>query len=146
MYIYLRNTGVFLSLCIAVGFSFTSYGKEKSMSWLDKQINKDPEVIEAQELVQASSHRAKSLNQAIYNPEFEASYEKEGDFSNYSIGLSQTIDIWDKQSLNQDIGEVAFYTNQQKLLNVLESKKADTLIALINWQTAKETALLLTER
>ena len=141
-----KNTGVFLCLCVSISISNAAYSKSKHTMWLDAQINKDPEVIEARELLNASSQQAKSLTQAIYNPEFEASYEKEGDFSNYSISLSQTIDIWDKQSLNQDIGEVAFYTNQQKLLNVLESKKANTLIALINWQTAKETALLLTER
>ena len=73
MYIYLKNTGLVLSLCMVVSFSAASYGKEKNISWLDSQINKDPEVIAAKELLNASSHRAKGLTQAVYNPELEAS-------------------------------------------------------------------------
>ncbi|MBL1386752.1 MAG: TolC family protein [Colwellia sp.] len=146
MYIYLKNTGLILSLCMAVIFSVASYGKEKNISWLDSQINKDPEVIAAKELLNASSHRAKGLTQAVYNPELEASYEKEGDFDNYSIGISQTIDFWDKQSANKSIGEIDVYVNQQQLLSLLDSKKANALTALVNWQAAKEAAQLLSER
>ncbi|TMP40338.1 TolC family protein, partial [Pseudoalteromonas sp. S1688] len=80
------------SLCMAVSFSVSTYAKQKSISWLDSKINKDPEVVAAKELLNASNHRAKSLTKAVYNPELEASYEKEGDFDNYSIGISQTID------------------------------------------------------
>ena len=146
MYIYLKNTGLVLSLCMAVSFSVVSYGKEKNISWLDSQINKDPEVVAAKELLNASNHRAKSLTQAVYNPELEASYEKEGDFDNYSIGISQTIDFWDKQSANKSIGEIDVYANQQQLLSLLDSKKANALTAIVNWQAAKKAAQLLSER
>jgi outer membrane protein TolC len=131
---------------MVVSFSAASYGKEKNISWLDSQINKDPEVIAAKELLNASSHRANGLTQAVYNPELEASYEKEGDFDNYSIGISQTIDFWDKQSANKSIGEIDVYVNQQQLLSLLDSKKANALTALVNWQAAKEAAQLLSER
>lgn len=146
MYIYLKNAGLVLSLCMAVSFSVATYGKQKSISWLDSQINKDPEVVAAKELLNASNHRAKSLTQAAYNPELEASYEKEGDFDNYSIGISQTIDFWDKQSTNKTIGEIDVYANQQQLLSLLDSKKANALTALVNWQAAKKAAQLLSER
>ena len=146
MYIFLKNTGLILSLCMAVSFSVATYGKQKSISWLDSQINKDPEVVAAKELLNASNHRAKSLTQAVYNPELEASYEKEGDFDNYSIGISQTIDFWDKQSANKSIGEIDVYANQQQLLSLLDSKKANALTAIVNWQAAKKAAQLLSER
>lgn len=146
MYLYFKNTGVCLSMCLAISFSINAYGKEKSTSWLENQINKDPEIIEARELLKASQYQAKSLTKAIYNPEFEASYEKEGDFKNFSVGLSQTIDLWDKQSSNKNIGEIVFYMNQQQLLDLLESKKAEALIALVNWQAAKDAAKLLIEK
>ena len=146
MYIYLKNAGLVLSLCMAVSFSVATYGKQKSISWLDSQINKDPEVVAAKELLNASNHRAKSLTQAVYNPELEANYEKEGDFDNYSIGISQTIDFWDKQSTNKTIGEIDVYANQQQLLSLLDSKKANALTALVNWQAAKKAAQLLSER
>eukprot|EP00493_Phyllostaurus_siculus_P024610 UN24950 len=146
MYIYLKNAGLVLSLCMAVSFSVATYAKQKSISWLDSQINKDPEVVAAKELLNASNHRAKSLTKAVYNPELEASYEKEGDFDNYSIGISQTIDFWDKQSANKSIGEIGVYANQQQLLSLLDSKKANALTAIVNWQAAKKVAQLLSER
>ena len=146
MYIYLKNAGLTLSLCMAVSFSVATYAKQKSISWLDSQINKDPEVVAAKELLNASNHRAKSLTKAVYNPELEASYEKEGDFDNYSIGISQTIDFWDKQSANKSIGEIGVYANQQQLLSLLDSKKANALTAIVNWQAAKKVAQLLSVR
>ena len=146
MYKYIKNTGTCLSFCLLVSISYAAYSKQKSESWLDTQINKDPEIIEARELLIASNHHAKSLTQAIYNPELDASFEKEGDFNNYSIGLSQTIDFWDKRSANTSIGEITLYASQQHLLNLIDSKKADALIALTNWQSAKDTAQLSTER
>lgn len=146
MYIYLKNTGVFLSFCMLVSISNVAYSKQNSVSWLDAQINKDPEIIEARELLKASNHQAKSLTQAVYNPEFEASFEKEGDFNNYSIGLSQTIDFWDKRSANTSIGKITHYASQQQLLLLLDSKKASALTALVNWQAAKDAAQLSIER
>jgi len=146
MYKYIKNTGVFLSFCMLVSISNVAYSKQNSISWLDAQINKDPEIIEARELLKASNHQARSLTQAVYNPEFEASFEKEGDFNNYSIGLSQTIDFWDKRSANASIGEIALYASQQQLLLLLDSKKASALTALVNWQTAKDAAQLSIER
>ena len=75
MYKYLKNTGVCLSFCLLVSISNVAYSKQNSISWLDAQINKDPEIIEARELLKASNHQARSLTQAVYNPEFEASFE-----------------------------------------------------------------------
>lgn len=146
MYTYFKNTGVFLSLCFAVSISSAAYSKQKSISWLDAQLNKDPEIIKARELLKASNHQAKSFTQEVYNPELEASYEKEGDFNNYSIGLNQTIDVWDKQTANTSIGKIALYATQQKLLYLLNFKKARALTALINWNAAKEAAQLSFER
>ena len=146
MYKYVKKTGVFLSFCMLVSISNTAHSKSKNVSWLDAQINKDPEIVEARELLNASNHHAKSLTQAIYNPELDASFEKEGDFNNYSIGLSQTIDFWDKRSANTSIGEITLYASQQYLLNLIDSKKANALIALTNWLSAKDAAQLSTER
>ncbi|MEW6990024.1 TolC family protein [Colwelliaceae bacterium 6441] len=146
MYISSKNTGVVLSLGVLVCFSYSAVAKENSQTWLDAQINKDPEVVKAKALLQATNHQAKSLTQAVYNPDFEASYEKEGDFDNFSIGLSQTIDVWDKQSINKTIGEIDLYGRQQQLLSLLESKKAKAISTLINWYSAKESVHIAIER
>lgn len=146
MYKYTKNTGVFLSFCLAVGISNLAYSKQKTISWLDAQVNKDPEVIEAKALLKASHFEAKNLTQAVYNPELEASYERNGDFNNYSIGISQTIDFWDKRATNTSLGEIGVYASEQQLLVLLDSKKADALTALAIWKSAKETAQLSIER
>lgn len=123
-----------------------SYSKQKRISWLDAQINKDPEVIEAKALLKASNFQAKNLTQAVFNPELETSYERNGDFNNYSIGLSQTIDFWDKRATNTSLGEIALYASQQQLLLLLDSKKADALTTIATWQAAKDASQLSTER
>lgn len=146
MYKYIKNTGVFLSFCLAISISNMAYSKQKSISWLDAQINKDPEVVEARALLKASNFQAKNLTQAVFNPELETSYERKGDFNNYSIGLSQKIDFWDKRSSNTSLGEIASYASQQQLLFLLDSKKTDVLSALTTWQAAKDAAQLSTER
>ena len=66
MYIFLKNTGLTLSLCMAVSFSVATYGKQKSISWLDSQINKDPEVVAAKELLNASNHRAATTSGSLF--------------------------------------------------------------------------------
>ncbi|AIY66123.1 TolC family protein [Pseudoalteromonas piratica] len=146
MYKYVKHSGVFLTLAVAVSFTSIAYSKQENVTWIDTQINKDPEVIEARELLKASDYRAKSLTQAVYNPDFEASFDKEGDFNNYSIGISQTIDLWDKRAINDSIGKIAFYASQQQLLDLLESKKANAIQAIVTWQAAKEASLLVIER
>jgi len=146
MYISSKNTGVVLSLSVLVFFSYSAMAKESSQTWLDAQINKDPEVVKAKALLQATNHQAQSLTKAVYNPDIEASYEKEGDFDNFSIGLSQTIDVWDKQSVNKTKGEMDLYVSQQQLLSLLGSKKAKAISTLINWHSAKESAHIAIER
>lgn len=146
MYKYIKNTGVLLSFCLAVSISTPAYSKQKAISWLDAQVNKDPEVIEAKALLKASNFEAKNLTKAVYNPELEASYERNGNFNNYSIGISQTIDVWDKRATNTSLGEIGVYASEQQLLVLLDSKKADVLTALAIWKSAKETAQLSIER
>lgn len=146
MYKYIKNTGVLLSFCLAVSISTPAYSKQKAISWLDAQVNKDPEVIEAKALLKASNFEAKNLTKAVYNPELEASYERNGNFNNYSIGISQTIDFWDKRATNTSLGEIGVYASEQQLLVLLDSKKADVLTALAIWKSAKETAQLSIER
>ncbi len=132
--------------CLAVSISTPAYSKQKAISWLDAQVNKDPEVIEAKALLKASNFEAKNLTKAVYNPELEASYERNGNFNNYSIGISQTIDVWDKRATNTSLGEIGVYASEQQLLVLLDSKKADVLTALAIWKSAKETAQLSIER
>lgn len=140
MYSRIKNTGVFLCLSVTLCASFFSVSQENSRLWFEQQINKDPQVIRARAQLNASRYQANALNKVIYNPEISAGFEKEGSFNNYSIGLSQTLDAWDKRGANTRLGELRFYAQQQKLLSLLEDKKAAALSALVVWQSAKRSA------
>ena len=56
MYKYIKNTGTCLSFCLLVSISYAAYSKQKSESWLDTQINKDPEIIEVGPVMQSCIH------------------------------------------------------------------------------------------
>jgi cobalt-zinc-cadmium efflux system outer membrane protein len=113
---------------------------------VDSQVKKNPAVIEARELLNSSAFKAKSLNQPIYNPNLETSYEREGDGNNYSIGFSQTIDLNDKKSINENIGKLSYIADQNRLKAIFEQTKADALTALIKWQFAQKNAVLAFEQ
>jgi len=147
MYILKNYAGFILCVGIAVYPNLTvANSKFSSGTWLDSQILNNPEVIEAQELLNASTHKVNSASQAIYNPNFESSYEREGNFNNYSFGLSQTIDMGDKRSINQRIAQMHYFSNQQRLKNIIETKKSQALSALINWNAAKQSSYIALEQ
>ena len=147
MYILKNYAGLILCLGIAVYPNLTvANSKYSSGTWLDSQIINNPEVIEAQELLNASTHKVNSASQAIYNPNFESSYEREGDDNNYSFGLSQTIDMGDKRSINQSIAQMHHFANQQQLKNIIETKKYQALSALIKWSAAKQSSFIALEQ
>jgi len=143
MYILKNYAGFILCLGILVYSNLTvANDKVSSETWLDSQIMNSPEVIEAQALLKASTHKVNSASQAIYNPNFESRYEREGDYNNYSFGLSQTLDMGDKRSINQSIAQMDHFVNQQRLKRVIETKKAHALSALIEWNAAKQSSFI----
>ncbi len=147
MYILKNYAGLILCLGIAAYPNLTvANSKSSSGTWLDSQIINNPEVIEAQELLNASTHKVNSASQAIYNPNFESSYEREGDDNNYSFGLSQTIDMGDKRSINQSIAQMHHFANQQQLKSIIETKKSQALSALIKWNAAKKSSFIALEQ
>ncbi len=139
-----------VGLCLSVGLLTCSTAiaqtKNSHQSWFNLQIQKNPSVVQAYEQVKTSEFIAASAAQAIYNPSLEGEVEKEGDENNFSIGLSQTIDLWDKQAINKRIGELAVFIGQQNAENHVQSVKADALSALIEWQMAAKASLLAQEQ
>lgn len=146
MYKLFRNTGLVLAFSVSVCLSSGTQANGTMPSWLDAQLNKDPDVKEARALLNAAAFQAKSLSKPRYNPNIEASYEKEGDFNNYSLGFSQSIDVWDKRAVKTTIGEIGHNLAQQRLTGLLQMKKSEAVHALLIWRSAMLSAQLTEKR
>lgn len=109
-------------------------------SWLVSQIQQHPDVLAAREQWLGSNASADALEQPLYNPELSTDLERNGEENNYGVGISQTIDWWDKRSARQQqarhlrIAAESLY--QQQVLD----KTAMALVALVEWHAAKRAA------
>ncbi|GGA77358.1 hypothetical protein GCM10011369_19040 [Neiella marina] len=83
---------------------------------------------------------AEAMGQPIYNPELSVGADRNGNENNYAVGLEQTIDLWDRRSLNTKQATfqktAAMHMYKQQVLN----KTAEVVTALVEWKTASEAA------
>jgi len=144
-----KSAGIALFIGLSASLSVSCFAFAKptlSSDWLDRQINKHPDIVSARELMNAEFSKAQGSKLPLYNPELSTGYEREGDGNNYNIGISQTIDLWDKQSVNAAIGDKILTATSKQFTYALEQKKAQALKALINWQLAMDKSSLAFEQ
>lgn len=114
--------------------------------WLIKQLQQHPQMISAQQQYQAAQAKSDAARRPIYNPELSSEYERTGDSNNFRIGVSQSIDVWDKKSAYAQQAAleeaVAIAAYEQRL----QSLFAEALTAVANWQAAKAQLVLITEQ
>jgi len=80
--------------------------------------------------------------QPLYNPEVETEFEREGDYSNYQLGLSQTIDWQGKRDLGRGMSRLIEAQAQQAFELLIQQRYARVLSALIERQAAVQKAQL----
>jgi outer membrane protein TolC len=144
-----KSAGVVLLISCSASLSVSCFAYAKttlSSVWLDQQINKHPDIVSARELMNAEFSKAQGSKLPLYNPELSTGYEREGDGNNFNIGISQTIDLWDKQAVNAAIGDTILTAASNKFTYAVAQKKSQALKALINWQLAMEKSLLAFEQ
>ena len=117
-----------------------------STSWLSMQINKHPDIIAAKEEMNAVFSNAEGNKQPLYNPELETGYEREGDANNYSIGINQTIDWWDKRETKEQQANFSLTQASKHFDFLVQEKTAQALQALVTWQAAKKQAVIAQEQ
>jgi outer membrane protein TolC len=115
-------------------------------TWLIEQINQHPDVSAARQSMLASFSLATGAEQPLYNPELETDIEREGDDNNYRIGISQTVDWWDKRAVQEQQAGFSRLLAKASYQQALQQKTADTLLALIRWRSAKQQAELAREQ
>ena len=95
-----KTAGVALLISYSASMSVSCFAfAETTLSsiWLDQQINKHPDIVSARELMNAEFSTAQGSKLPLYNPELSTDYTRNGDNNDYSVGVEQTIDLWDRQ-------------------------------------------------
>ena len=144
-----KSAGVALFISYSATMSVSCFAFAQttlSSDWLDRQINKHPDIVSARERMNAEFSKAQGSKLPLYNPELSTGYEREGDGNNFNIGISQTIDVWDKQAVNIAIGDKILTVASNQFTYAVAQKKAQALTALINWQLATDKSVLAFEQ
>ena len=144
-----KSAGVALFISYSATMSVSCFAFAQttlSSDWLDRQINKHPDIVSARERMNAEFSKAQGSKLPLYNPELSTGYEREGDGNNFNIGISQTIDLWDKQAVNVAIGDKILTVASNQFTYAVAQKKAQALTALINWQLATDKSVLAFEQ
>ncbi|MDO7086712.1 TolC family protein [Pseudocolwellia sp. AS88] len=144
-----KNIGAVLcvSMSLAILINIQSVNAQTtSTSWLSMQINKHPDIIAAKEEMNAVFSNAEGNKQPLYNPELETGYEREGDANNYSIGINQTIDLWDKRETKEQQANFSLTQASKHFDFLVQEKTAQALQALVTWQAAKKQAVIAQEQ
>lgn len=114
--------------------------------WFYQQILQHPEVVAEREKMNAQLSTAEAREQPLYNPELEAEVEREGEDNNSRIGISQTVDWWDKRGARQNQGNHARQVAQTAYQQVLQQKLMDALLAINDWQSAQQRVTFAREQ
>ena len=144
-----KSAGVALFISYSATMSVSCFAFAQttlSSDWLDRQINKHPDIVSARERMNAEFSKVQGSKLPLYNPELSTGYEREGDGNNFNIGISQTIDLWDKQAVNVAIGDKILTVASNQFTYAVVQKKAQALTALINWQLATDKSVLAFEQ
>ncbi len=110
--------------------------------WFQRQIQQHPDIIAAKETMNAAMSTAEGRDKPLYNPELETEFEREGSENNFRIGISQTIDWWDKRGAQQRQSVFSRARARQSYQFAVQSKIADSLKTLIEWSAASRQSNL----
>ncbi|WP_231731632.1 TolC family protein [Colwellia sp. TT2012] len=144
-----KSAGIALFISYSASLSVSCFAFTNttlSSGWLDRQINKHPDIVSARELMNAEFSKAQGSKLPLYNPVLSTGYEREGEGNNFNIGISQTIDLWDKQAVNAAIDDKILTAASKEFTYAVAQKKAQALKALINWQLATDKSVLTFEQ
>jgi outer membrane protein, heavy metal efflux system len=140
------NTLAYFSLAIVFSQSINAAEEtlvnKNHQPWLAQQVNQHPDIISARETMNAVFSMAEGNKQPLYNPELETGYEREGDANNFTIGISQTIDWWDKRETKTQLADLSLTQASKHFGYLVQEKTAQALQALATWQAAKKQSVL----
>lgn len=111
-------------------------------AWLAQQVNKHPDIVSARETMKAIFSMAQGNKQPLYNPELQTGYEREGDANNFTIGINQKIDWWDKRETKAQVADLSLTQASKHFNYLMQEKTAQALQALVTWQATKKLSVI----
>lgn len=148
-YFSIKTTGIAISAGLFLSLPVDTFAGEPtalSNKWLAKQINKHPDIIAANEVMNAVFAKAEGSKLPLYNPELTTGFEREGDGNNFSIGINQTIDLWDKKENKTEQGSYRLTAASKRFTYTVAQKTAQALQGLIQLQAAKKKSMLASQQ
>ncbi|MCF6319008.1 MAG: TolC family protein [Proteobacteria bacterium] len=140
---------IILLLCVSIFIDITAnnvlaqpsnHDHNKLLEKIASQIAKHPEVIAAKKTMLGELYLADGLEKAIYNPELNTEFEREGSGNNYLVGISQSIDRSNKQAVRSQQAVFARITAQESYKLIVQQKMAQALTTLVAYQSINEQA------
>ncbi|EGG98504.1 outer membrane protein2C probably efflux family [gamma proteobacterium IMCC2047] len=133
--------------CLAVNSAFSTPLSETNKNlawqrWLKNQIELHPDVITAKQQLKARLSLADGRSQPLYNPELETEFERLDNTNKYRLGISQTLDIWDKRGNRRQQADFIRLAAKQAYLQTYQQKLAEALSVLTTYQASKARFLL----
>jgi outer membrane protein TolC len=151
-YTSVKHTGALICFGLSVIFSQSiSAAQEQSTDktkevWLALQVNKHPDIVAARETMNAIFSMALGNKQPLYNPELQTGYEREGDANNFTIGINQKIDWWNKRETKAQIADFSLTQASKHFNYLVQEKTAQALQALVTWQATKKQSVVALEQ
>lgn len=126
------------SLLIAPLAQASSVELIPTKQWRQKLLTnaqQQPAMMAAQQALNSAQFQQQAADQPVYNPELELSYEDESSSQtsdqNYTIGINQTIDLWDKRGAASDQAFQQQLAKQSLQDDQLQQHLGNTLKALV---------------
>lgn len=136
------NRNKLLCACVLFLPFFVHANNQSWESWLSSQVEKHPDIIAAKEQLLSTGALAEATEQALYNPALSTDYTRNGGINDFSLGIEQTIDIWDRQGVRKQKANFMRNAAQALYHEAFLNKSASAIEALINWHAAKRAALI----
>ena len=140
-FLSIKITGAIAAFSFSVA-AFSASNPKAIDNWLVQQVNKHPDIVSARETMKAIFSMAQGNKQPLYNPELQTGYEREGDAINFTIGINQTIDWWDKRETKAQLADLSLTQASKRFNYLMQEKTAQALQALVTWQATKNQSVI----
>jgi len=110
---------------------------QKWANWILSQVQALPSLKASHMGTLVANEERSAMQQPLYNPELNLSYT-EKDEEEYGVGVSQTIDWYNKGSARSSLGQVNYELADLDRQLDTESKLAEALYAYIDYATEKQ--------
>ena len=136
------SLGIFSSIFSSIFISSAMASSDDAAwaEWLLRQVNAHSQVTAAKEGLASALQSAEAQSRPLYNPTLDSEFEQEGSESNYQVGISQSVDWWDKQAVRQLRADFSQIVARQRYHQQIQDNTASTLKALVEWHSAKQQA------